>query len=69
MIRILALTILLAACAPVTKSTHAIQPGLTSDAPSVWVEIVTDDDKANGVYRCVDDGKAQPVCKKAQLIR
>jgi hypothetical protein len=49
------------------KQTHAIQQAV--DTPSVWVEIVTDDDKASGVYRCTDEGKEPPVCRKARLVR
>ncbi len=56
------------ACAPITKQSHALQPSQAVDTPAVWVEIVTDDDRANGVYRCVDDGK-RPVCRKAEMVR
>lgn len=56
----------LAGCAHVTKSVVAIQPPNAVDTPKVWVNIITDDDTLNGVYRCSDEG-GQPVCKKAIL--
>lgn len=61
--------LLTSACAPVIHGVHAIQPSQTVDTPAVWVEIKTDDEKLNGVYRCVDDGKMQPVCKRAGLVQ
>lgn len=53
-----------AGCAPQVKSTRALT---TTDQPNVWLEIVTDDASANGVYRCTDG--PPPVCTRARLVR
>lgn len=66
---LLSLTLLASACAPVIHGVHAIQPSQAVDTPAVWVEIKTDDEKLNGIYRCVDDGKTPPMCKRAGLVQ
>jgi hypothetical protein len=50
----------------IIKQTRAIQPAIATDSSTIWVEIVTNKDRVNGVYRCVDDGR-QPACIKAVL--
>lgn len=67
--KFLFLLLLASACVPVVNGVRAIQPSQAVDTPSVWVEIKTDDDKMNGVYRCTDNSKDPPVCRKAQLVR
>jgi len=56
------------ACAPIVKQSHALQPSQAVDTPAVWVEVITDDPKANGIYRCVDSAQ-QPVCRRAAMVR
>jgi 2-phospho-L-lactate guanylyltransferase (CobY/MobA/RfbA family) len=66
---VLLMLVPLAGCLPVVHSVHAIQPSQAVDTPAVWVEIKTDDEKMNGIYRCSDNDKEPPVCRKATLVR
>jgi hypothetical protein len=66
---ILLLMLFASACTYV-RTVRAIQPALTADTPSIWVEVQTNKEEANGIYRCVDsEDDKQPVCWKAEMRR
>jgi len=67
---LLFLFLLASSCTPfITKNVQAIQPSQAVDTPAVWVEVTTNDESTNGIYRCTDDGKQVPTCKKAAMTK
>lgn len=64
--KLFVIIVLVSGCTPLIKQVRAIQPSQATDTPAVWVEVITDRDVLNGIYRCVDDGH-YPTCRKAFL--
>ena len=54
-------------CAPRVIGATAIQPGITTDTPTVWVYLHTDDLNTDGIYRCYE-ADHKPVCKRAKIL-
>ena len=52
--------------APAVLGARALLPLQSADGNRVWIYLDSNDDRADGVYRCVDQGETA-VCTRAQL--